>query len=130
MTDYLPQLQQEIKQLLPDLEVESSATKIEIFNFGLKDLKVELDNRIIFRFYKIKDLKPQDVGLYLQTKMNFERISRKYIKEDSFYLYPNDSFKSDSKGSFEKRMWALRILKNAHEILIQLKDELKLEKKD
>lgn len=125
----LNQLQQEITNVLPHLQVEFLDDKIHIHHFGIENLTIEIDNRIIFRFYKITNLNPQDVGLYLQTKMNFDKIARKYIKEDSFYLYPNDSFKSDAKGSFEKRMFIIRTLMEAHEALITLKNELEPENK-
>lgn len=121
----LNQLQQEITNVLPNLQVEQLGEKIHIHHFEIKNFTIEIDNRIIFRFYKITNLSPQDVGLYLQTKMNFDRISRKYIKENSFYLYPNDSFKSDAKGSFEKRMFIIRTLMDAYEALTKLKNELK-----
>lgn len=124
MPENITQLKKEIKALIPDLKLEATDEKIEISDFGFKNLKVEIDNRIIFRFYKVADLNPGDVALYLQTKMDFSRISQKYIKEDSFYLYPNDSFKSDPKGAFEKRMFILRTIKDAHEALIELKKEL------
>jgi len=124
----LNQLQQEITNVLPNLQVEILGEKIHIHHFGIENLTIEIDNRIIFRFYKITNLNPQDVGLYLQTKMNFERISRKYLKEDSFYLYPNDSFNPDAKGSFEKRMFIIRTLMDAFEALKKLKNELEPEK--
>lgn len=124
MPENITRLENEIKALIPDLKLEAKNEKIAISDFGFNELKVEIDNRIIFRFYKVADLKPRDVALYLQTKMDFTSISRKYIKEDSFYLYPNDSFKSDTKGAFEKRMFILRTIKDAHEALIELKDEL------
>ena len=129
MSEKMEQLQKEIQALIPELNLEASDDKIQISDFGLKDLRVEVDNRIIFRFYKVAELNPGDVALYLQTRMDFTRISQKFIKEDSFYLYPNDSFKSNSKGEFEKRMYVLRTLKDAHEALIELKNELNLNKK-
>jgi hypothetical protein len=124
MTVDLKLLQQEIFKLFPDLQVELEDGQIKIDHFVLNNLIIEIDNRLIFRFYKITDLQPEDVGLYLQTKMDFEKISRKYIKEDSFYLYPNDSFTSDSVGSFKKRMFLLRALKEAHIALSLLKEEV------
>ncbi len=128
MSENFKELQKGINALFPNLKVEASADIIHIPAFGLKDLKVEIDNRIVFRFYKISYLNPEDVALYLQTKMNFDRISKKYFKKDSFYLYPNESLNSDPKGAFEKRMFILRIIKDAQEALSQLKIELGAEK--
>ncbi len=128
MSEFLTDIQTDLEKLLPHLKMNFQNEKLIISDFVLEGLKIEITNSVVFRFYNVIDLKPEDVSLYLQTQLDFSKVKNKYIKDSSFYLYPNDSFYSNAIGKFEKRMWIVRTIQNSYQSLEKLKKDLKIEK--
>lgn len=126
MSEFLQKVQKEIESLLPHLKINIQKEKLIITDFSLEGLIIEIDNSLIFRFYKIKDLNPKDVSLYLETRLDLSRVRKKYLKADSFYIYPNDSFSSNPKGVFAKKMWIVGTIRDAYQALETLKQDLKI----
>lgn len=124
MSEYISELQVEIEKMLPEVKVVKQEKHLELLDFGLEGLKVILDNRLVFRLFKVEDLRSEDLSLYLQTKLNFSRFSHKFLNKESLYFYPNESFGSNPFGTFEKRMSVLALLIDAHKVLTQLKQDL------
>jgi hypothetical protein len=124
MTEYLQLIREDLNKLLPNLDIQLNNNELSIHDFGLPGLNITVDNRVILRLYKIKVLSPEDVSLYLQTKLTLENISNKYLNEGSIYLYPASSFETNKRGNFERRMWTIRVLKEAKEALDNLNREI------
>ena len=127
MSEFLSAIQKDLEKLLPTLKLNIQNEKLFISDFSLEGLNLEIDNRLIFRFFKVSNLNPKDVSLYLETQLDLSRVKNKYLKADSFYLYPNDSFYSNAKGVFEKRMWIVGTIRDAYQALEKLKQDLKIE---